>query len=64
MVVMFKSHSEAEDILRKMKHIYKMSKHLIEHFEDKLDEDHEDYRRIDDDEEDERRYRRGGRMRR
>lgn len=54
MIIKFRSESEARDMLKKVKKMYKFSKDLKECLEEKLDYDEdEDYR--DDDYEDEER---------
>lgn len=64
MVVKFRSGSDAQDTIKKLKKMHKFTKELIECFEDKMEEDDEydeDYR---DDDEDERMNERRGSYRR
>lgn len=68
MVVKFRSHSEAKDTLKRLKKMHKFTKELIDCFEEKIEDDDDDYDedyKDDDDwhEEDPRmkkRYRKGG----
>lgn len=57
-IVRFRSHSEAKDMLKKVKKMYKFSKELMECLEDKYE--NEMYEDDEDDDDVESEYRNGG----
>lgn len=59
-LVRFRSDSDAKDTLKKLKKMHKFTKELIECFEEKIEDDDEDYRYDDEYDEEEIHHRRGG----